>query len=397
MNTNRDAAPRYAVIDVETTGFSRNDRIVEVACVTVTGGEIVDEYDTLVQPERDPGPVRIHGITPTMLQSAPPFAAVAADIAMRLDGAILVAHNISFDVRFLSQEIERLDQAAFDPGVGVCTYRLTGLKLAIAAERFGTHRPSHSALDDARAALGVFSHQSPNQVLNSVRNASFSCSDAPSGLTIRRPEASARRGSLGQVVSRTDWPHTSVANESVYLDVLDRCLDDGILEPAEQKWLDDTAFHLGLSEQRRLILHTRYYDLLTQRIVADGIVTESEQALSENIARILRLDPKSFSDTYVQGVNDDSAAGTVTMRVGDVVCFTGASSQLGIDREQLVQAAQDVGLTVASNLTKKCSLLVAADPLSQSGKAKTARKRGIPMIDIAHFLNAVDQLSNTDQ
>lgn len=101
----RTESSRLAVVDVETTGLSRYDRIVEYACVTVADGVVVDEYDTLIQPKRDPGPAHIHGITPDMLQSAPKFDAVAGDIADRLNGAVLVAHNISFDVRMLKQEL----------------------------------------------------------------------------------------------------------------------------------------------------------------------------------------------------------------------------------------------------------------------------------------------------
>lgn len=108
MRRRRQEDPRLAVVDVETTGFSRYDRIVEFACVTVVDGAVVEEYETLIQPERDPGPVHIHGITPEMLQAAPPFETVAGDISSRLDGAVLVAHNISFDVRMLRQEAARL-------------------------------------------------------------------------------------------------------------------------------------------------------------------------------------------------------------------------------------------------------------------------------------------------
>ena len=143
---------RFAVVDTETTGFSRRDRIVEFACVTISEGQVVDEYESLLQPDRDPGPVHVHGITPTMLESAPAFEAVAADIAVRLDGAVLVAHNISFDLRMLSQEVERVRGMHLDVGAGVCTYRLTGEKLAVAAERAGLSPPDHSALTDARVA-----------------------------------------------------------------------------------------------------------------------------------------------------------------------------------------------------------------------------------------------------
>ena len=86
MTTPAVAAKRFAVVDTETTGFSRHDRIVEFACVTISEGRIVDEYESLLQPDRDLGPVHVHGITPTMVESAPPFEAIAADIAARLDG-----------------------------------------------------------------------------------------------------------------------------------------------------------------------------------------------------------------------------------------------------------------------------------------------------------------------
>lgn len=58
--------------DVETTGFSRYDRIVEFACLTVVDGVVVEECETLIQPHRDLGPVHVHGVvTPEMLQSVP--------------------------------------------------------------------------------------------------------------------------------------------------------------------------------------------------------------------------------------------------------------------------------------------------------------------------------------
>ena len=108
ITNQRNRNQRLVVLDVETTGFSRYDRILEFACITMVDGVVVDEYETLIQPDRDPGPVHVHGITAEMLQSAPRFETVTGDIANRLHGAILVAHNISFDMRMLNQEAERL-------------------------------------------------------------------------------------------------------------------------------------------------------------------------------------------------------------------------------------------------------------------------------------------------
>ena len=156
MRRRRQHDPRLAVVDVETTGFSRYDRIVEFACVTVVDGAVVEEYETLIQPARDPGPVHIHGITPEMLQAAPPFETVAGDISSRLDGAVLVAHNISFDVRMLRQEAARLGGPEFDAGQGLCTYRLTRQKLALAAAAAGLPAPNHTALTDARTVAALW-------------------------------------------------------------------------------------------------------------------------------------------------------------------------------------------------------------------------------------------------
>ena len=55
------------------------------------------------------------------------------------------------------------------------------------------------------------------------------------------------------------------------MDVLDRTLDDGVLEAWEVAWLADTATAVGISEQGRAELHASYYDKLVERILADGL------------------------------------------------------------------------------------------------------------------------------
>ena len=65
---------RIVAIDCETTGFSRHDRIIEFAAVEVDidTGQVVDEIDTLVNPERDVGPVDVHGVTASMNKALDP-------------------------------------------------------------------------------------------------------------------------------------------------------------------------------------------------------------------------------------------------------------------------------------------------------------------------------------
>jgi len=93
----------FVVIDCETTGLGKYDRVLEVAAITIDSAtlEVIDEYDTLINPQRDVGPVNIHGITASMVELAPSFEEVAGSLAQRVSGNVLVAHNLSFDVRML--------------------------------------------------------------------------------------------------------------------------------------------------------------------------------------------------------------------------------------------------------------------------------------------------------
>ncbi|MFN8572652.1 MAG: 3'-5' exonuclease [Gemmatimonadaceae bacterium] len=128
----------YAVVDVETTGTRAGwgDRITEIAAVRVEGGEIVDVYETLINPER-PIPAQITQltrITSEMVRRAPLFAAVARRVAQALDGRIFVAHNATFDWRFVSTEFMRSTGEQL-VGERVCTVRLTRALLPMLRRR----------------------------------------------------------------------------------------------------------------------------------------------------------------------------------------------------------------------------------------------------------------------
>lgn len=381
----QDRNSRLAIFDVETTGFSRYDRIVEFACVTVVDGVVEEEYETLIQPGRDPGPVHVHGITPEMLQSAPPFEAVAGDIASRLDGAVLVAHNISFDIRMLNQEAARLQSGEFDPGDGLCTYKITKKKLALAAAEAGLSEPNHTALTDARTVAALVDLHVPRRSVRGLLAASWASGIAGNGFTMRRPGSPPRRGSLHQVAARTRWPGTPEEHTALYLDALDRCFDDGILEDVEREWLDVTAKALGIDEHGRVRLHRQYYELLKEQILADGIITQQEQQLAEQIAAALAIEPSNLRATQ-------PSSDHVELKAGMNVCFTGTAVIDGVltNRQLLERIATLIGLRPLKSVTKKCDLLIAADPLSQSVKARTARQRGIPIVSIEDFLKATE-------
>src|SRR5881394_1941380 len=97
--------PRFAVVDVETSGMSlRRHRILQVAVVSVEAGEVVDEWSSLVRlrwPWQRVGQRRLHGIDRRSLRGAPSRREVLGQLAARLDGAIFTAHNASFDWSFI--------------------------------------------------------------------------------------------------------------------------------------------------------------------------------------------------------------------------------------------------------------------------------------------------------
>ncbi|MFE1288979.1 DEDDh family exonuclease [Streptomyces sp. NPDC058751] len=155
----------YAVVDVETTGLARDDRIISAAVYRLDArGEVEDHWYTMVNPERDPGPVWIHGLTSEMLEGAPLFRDVAEEFAARLAGRVLVAHNAVFDWSMIAREYARAEREA-PVRQRLCTIALSkelGLplpnhKLESLAAHFGVvQQRAHHALDDARVLAEAF-------------------------------------------------------------------------------------------------------------------------------------------------------------------------------------------------------------------------------------------------
>ncbi|GLW52762.1 DEDDh family exonuclease [Kitasatospora phosalacinea] len=155
----------FAVVDVETTGLGRSDRVISAGVYQLDpDGETTDHWYTLVNPERDPGPVWIHGLTSEVLAGAPTFPEVAAEFAERLRDRVLVAHNALFDWNMISREFSRAGLRA-PVEQRLCTMVLArdlrlplpNGKLSSLAAHFGVHqRQAHHALDDARVLAEVF-------------------------------------------------------------------------------------------------------------------------------------------------------------------------------------------------------------------------------------------------
>lgn len=101
----------YSIIDIETTGkASKTGKITEIAIFIHDGFKIVDSFSTLINPEcYIPDFItRLTGIDNDMVRSAPRFYEVARKVVEMTADTIFVAHNVSFDYKFIQEEFIRL-------------------------------------------------------------------------------------------------------------------------------------------------------------------------------------------------------------------------------------------------------------------------------------------------
>ncbi len=159
----------FCVVDLETTGGSaaRGSKITEIGAVAVRGGEVIGEFQSLVNPdEAIPAFITVlTGITNQMVIEAPRIAAVLPSFLEFSRGMVLVAHNAPFDIGFLKHAARglQIQWPGFDvlDTAVIARQALTrdevpNVKLSTLAARFGaTTTPNHRALSDARATVDV--------------------------------------------------------------------------------------------------------------------------------------------------------------------------------------------------------------------------------------------------
>ena len=153
----------FCVIDLETTGGSAEScGITEIGAVKLRGGECLGTFQTLVNPgcAIPPEITVLTGITHSMVMPAPRIEAVLPSLLEFIGDAVIVGHNVRFDLSFVQAALER-DQRPKLTNRAVDTVALArrlvrnevpNCKLGTLAEHLRLdHKPSHRALDDALA------------------------------------------------------------------------------------------------------------------------------------------------------------------------------------------------------------------------------------------------------
>lgn len=152
--------PNYVIFDLETTGISPNyDEVIEISALKVKGGEVVDEFNTLVNPGRKIpfGATKVNGITNAMVAEAPAFSHVLAEFLDFAEGLVLVGHNIArFDMKFIWRDAEQyfgeIPQNNYVDTLQVARKHLPKMehhRLVDLAEHYGiSSEGAHRALND---------------------------------------------------------------------------------------------------------------------------------------------------------------------------------------------------------------------------------------------------------
>ena len=179
----------FVVVDVEATHERRTPaRIIEIGAYRVRGDEILDSYETLINPETVVPKflANLTGITTEMLLTAPKFAEVADEWLNFIGDAILVAHNANFDLLLMNREIGRVFPGYRLRNAHLCTVDLArrlvprvethGLDSLVAYFGFEVsrrHRAADDALATARVFLRLLNDLSENGILTLAEARSF--------------------------------------------------------------------------------------------------------------------------------------------------------------------------------------------------------------------------------
>jgi DNA polymerase-3 subunit epsilon len=385
---------RFAAIDFETTGLDASaNRAIEIGIVIFSGsGEILNTFESLINAKRDVGRSDIHGIQASDLQQAPSFSEIASEVLSLLDETVLVAHNKSFDFRFLKREFGLLgiELGDFD---GLCTMELMSASFSNSPRKLGECcrflgiplGTEHSALDDALMAAKIASHvigefgfpaipeplQAPHILLNP-------------GKPLRRSEVRPIQISQGNFLTSLldKLPVSNLNNGRLalptmqYMSLLDRVLEDRLIDENEAIFLQMTTADLGLSYQQTQMINSTYFAALCRAAQADGHVSDDEKNDLRMVGQL--LDIQDWEDLLLQKqLNTSDAQSQSSNLIGLSVCFTG---RMQFSRAQCENIAQQKGLIVQSRVTKDLDLLVVGDPLTASTKAEKARSYGTRII-----------------
>lgn len=160
----------FICLDCETTGLDpKADRIIEVAATKFTFSQILETFQSLIDPECQisEASMAIHHITQNMVEGQPKIQDVLPQIVKLLDNYIVIGHGIQFDLNFLGESAKRCQvPASFESTPTIDTLRLARLygesptnSLETLREHFNIEpEGAHRAMNDVTVNISVFKY-----------------------------------------------------------------------------------------------------------------------------------------------------------------------------------------------------------------------------------------------
>ena len=379
---------QFVVFDLETTGIGANHRIVEIAGFVWESetDEIVGEFDTLVNPERNmPADVtQIHGLTAEHVSAAPTFRELAPWLERIFVGRVAVAHNASFDVPFINREFERAGSEFRIVDFACTKIAAGGGRLADVSTSLGVElNDAHQAAGDARATLEVAMILGSGKLLTQLSGFE--------GVTSMAPPLPPRTLSRYQLGLSAEMPAQAseflaaladdASGANRYLAYLNETFKDLVITDFEWSRLGQLASDAGLDEVQADSLNRHFLAGLETAALRDRVVTELEMSVITAFAEQVGLRPT---------VTVSEVGGAAQIVEGTLICVTGEPVIDGriVKRYEVTERIEAAGFTYTDKFgkTQGVGLLLVESYGSQSTKARNAVLWGIPVLSIQDFL-----------
>jgi len=366
----------FAVVDFETTGFSpqHHHRVIEVGIVHVSpDGTIEREFETVVNPGRDLGPTHIHRLRGANLKDAPTFDEIADQLIEHLRGRVLVAHNARFETSFLRAEFARLGiTSPVEDADAICTMKLAkthlpGVSSKLTACCAALDIPltdAHEALADARATA---------QLLGEYRR-------------MGRQDAAWWRHYETRAGAAT-WPARGLGNSAAWVA---RGRQFKTTQASYSKTQTDTTHGSGGADRPLLeqaldwllpVARQRFGTrpvAVAERVARNVIAARTNDKLNYVGSGTVPRDRRGTTASHVPGEPAPMRRPPIPrLSRGDVIVLTGVMAE---PRDRIEERLVAAGFVVEPGVTKRTTLLVAADLDSLSGKAQKARRFEVPIV-----------------
>ena len=371
------------------------------------------EFETLVNPSRDPGPQEIHGIQSSWLLDAPSFEEIAGVFSEFVHGRVVIAHNARFDASFAEREFQRIDNSfSFDwvgegglPAGVSCTKRLSrhffgsqAQSLGWLASAFGVNneRP-HAAIHDARVTAEIFAEMFAQSSLVRDEISSVGMHSEPRILTSRlvskpRPEENTRERSKLEVIIDRLPPTNASSGLNDFMTALMSSLLDQELSEHQARELASLAEELELGRDQVLEAKFLVFEAIAAHFWSNNSLSDYERGALQRIGEVLAISKEQLESSLASSP-DSKLEILPQILSSEVFLLTGFPS----DRKaEITQQLRGLGKVTVDGFSKKVDVVLANDPDTQSGKAKSARKSGVPVLG-AKFVEYLQDRADSNE